>query len=56
MFADFLGYFEKILFEVKTTVVTFIATFEIIVLLFTLASGHTVPHRDSGFGWEGGSL
>ena len=41
IFGAFLAYFEKLLFEVKTAVVTFWATFENIGLLFILTSGHT---------------
>ena len=37
----FLGYFDKHLFQVKTAIVTFRATFEKLGLLFILTSGHT---------------
>ena len=46
IFCDFLGYFETHLFEPKTAVVTYLATFEKIRLLFILTSGHTALTSD----------
>ena len=41
VFFYFWGYFDKNLFEVRTVVVTFWASFEKFGLLFILTSGHT---------------
>ena len=41
---DFLGWFEKHLFDVKTDEVTFGASFEKIGLLFISTSGPTAQH------------
>ena len=55
IFGNFLGYFEKCHFKVKTIVSKFSATLGEIWLLSILTSGHTVYRLQSAHGYRYGA-